>query len=44
MLRQRYELIPYRDIDDQRILESNWTHGTPGLTQTKVVVSYATIP
>ena len=37
MVRQRYELISIRDIYDQRILESDWSKSTPGLTQPRVV-------
>ena len=40
----RYKLIPSKDIDEQRILQSDWIRGTPGHTQSKVVVSYATFP
>ena len=36
MFRQRHQLIPSRDIDNQRILESDWPKGTPGHTQQKV--------
>ena len=28
MVWQTYQLIPSRDIDDQRILESDWTRAT----------------
>ena len=35
---QRYQLFPSRDLDDQKILESDWPQGTPGHTQPKVVV------
>ena len=34
----RYILIPFRDIDDQRILQYNYTRGLTGHTQSKVVV------
>ena len=34
--------IPFRNIDDQTILQSDWTRGTSGHTQPKVVVSEAT--
>ena len=44
MVRQRHQLIPSRDIDDQRILEFNWTKGTLGHTQSRMVVSDATFP
>ena len=40
----RYRLIPSRDIDDQRILQSDWTGDTTENTQPKVVVSSATFP
>ena len=36
MVRQNYPLIHYRDTGDHRILESDWTRDTPGLTQPKV--------
>ena len=38
----RYWLIPFTDIDDQWILQSNWTRGITEHTQPKVVVSDAT--
>ena len=38
MLRQRYQLILSQDIDDQRILESDWTSGTSGYTQSRAIV------
>ena len=44
MLRQRYQLIPPNDIDDQRILESHWTRAKPGHTQPAVLVLGATFP
>ena len=34
----RYILIPFRDIDDQRILQCNYMRGLTGHTQSKVVV------
>ena len=34
-----YSLIPSRDIDDQRILRSDWTRDTTGNTQLKLAVS-----
>ena len=37
----RYWLIPSTDIDDQRILECDWTWGTTGHIKSKVVVSDA---
>ena len=36
MIRQSVKLISSRYKDDQRILESNWTRGTPDLTQQKL--------
>lgn len=36
MVWQRYQLIPSRDIDDQTIMKSVWTWGTPGHTQPRV--------
>ena len=41
MIRKRYQLFPSRDVVD-RILESDWPKGTPGNTQTRVVVLNAT--
>ena len=38
----RYPLIPSRDIDDQRLLQSDWTRGTTGYTQPKMIVRDAT--
>ena len=35
-------MIPYGDIDDQRILQSDWVRGITVHTQTKLVVSDAT--
>ena len=35
MVSQRCQLIPSRGIDDQGIIESNCTRGTPGLNQPK---------
>ena len=35
MVRQRCQLIPFRDIDVQRILEFSWTSGTPDRIQPK---------
>ena len=37
-------IIPYRDVDDQRILQPHWKSGTSGHTQTKVLVSGAAFP
>ena len=42
MVTQTYQLIASRDIDDQRILESDCPKSTPGHTQTRVVVLNAT--
>ena len=36
LVKQRCEFIISRDIDDQRILESNWTRGLPGQTQPRM--------
>ena len=44
MVSQRYQLIPSRDVDDQRILEFDWPNGIPGHTQSRVVVPNATFP
>ena len=44
MVRQRHQLIPSRDIDDQRILGSNWTKDTLGHIQSRMVVLDATFP
>ena len=38
MVRQWYQLIPSRDIDDQRTLESGWSIGRPAHTQQRMVV------
>ena len=40
----RYQLIPSRDIDVQRILQTDLARGTPDHIQPKVVVSDATFP
>ena len=32
-MKKMYRLVPSKDIDDQRILESNWTRGMPEHTQ-----------
>ena len=42
IIKQRYLLIPSKDIDDQRILQSDGTSVTTDYTQPKVVVSDAT--
>ena len=38
----RYQLILLRDINDQRILQSDWIRGTSGLIQPKMIVSDVT--
>ena len=38
MFRQKYQLIPSLDNDDQRILELDWFKGTPGHSQPRVIV------
>ena len=35
----RYQLIPSKDTDDQRTLESDWPRNTTSNTQLKEVVS-----
>ena len=42
MQKIRNQLIPSRDIDDQRILQSYWTKGTTGHTRPKDLVQDAT--
>ena len=37
----RDQLILFRDIDEQRILQSDWTRGTTDQTQANVAVSDA---
>ena len=44
IVRQRYQLFPSRDTDDQRILESDSSKTTPGHIQAEVVVLNATFP
>ena len=44
MARQLYQSITSRDIDDQRILESDWTSGKPSGTQPRMVVLDVTFP
>ena len=44
MVRQRYQPIPSRDIDDQRILGSDWPKGKPGHTQPRLVILNVTFP
>ena len=38
----RYQLIPIRDVDDQKILQSDWMRGKISHSQPKVVVPDAT--
>ena len=38
MVRQRYHLIPFIDIDHQKFLESYCTRGTTGHTKPRLVV------
>ena len=40
----KYQLIPSRDIDDQRLMQSNWTKSTTGHTQPKVLLLDANFP
>ena len=40
----RHQLIPSRDIDDQRNLQFDWSRGTTGNTQPKVLVLDCTFP
>ena len=40
----RYQLTISKYIIDQRILEQDWTRGTPGHTQPKVVLSHPSSP
>ena len=45
MARKRYKLIASRDINDQKILQSNLTRWTlTGQRQAKAIVSGATFP
>ena len=44
MVRQRYRLIPSRDIDNQRILESEWHNATSDHTQPRAVPINVTFP
>ena len=39
----RHHMSLSRDIDNQRILQCDWTGGATSLTQSKVVVSYPTL-
>ena len=38
MVRQMYQMIPSRDIVDQRIIHSDWASTTHGHTQSKETV------
>ena len=40
----RYQLNPFRDINDQNILQSDWIREKAGHTHSKGVVSEATVP
>ena len=40
----RDQFVPFRDIVDQRILQSDWTRSTTGHIKPKVVVSDAVFP
>ena len=40
----RYQLILFKEIDYQRILQSDWTRGAIGDTPPKEVVSYSNFP
>ena len=42
--KQIYQLIPFRDTADQKILKSDQKRSTPGHTQSKVVVIDVIIP
>ena len=44
MVRQRYQLTPFGDIADYKILKSYWTRSTSDHIQLRVVVLDATIP
>ena len=44
MARERYELVPSRYIDDQRILKSDWTRETLGHTHQRLIALEATFP
>ena len=41
---QRYLLIPSRDVDVEKIIESDWTKGAPSSVNRKAVVTDATFP
>ena len=38
----RYQLLPIRDVDDQKILQSDWMRGNISHSQPTVVVPDAT--
>ena len=42
--KQRYQLVLFFDIVDQRILQSDWTRNSTGYKQPKVIVPGAIIP
>ena len=44
MFRKGYQLIPFNDIEDQWIPESEWTRDKIGDTQPRVVALDATFP
>ena len=44
MVRQSYQQISSRDIDDQRILGSDWPKSTHGHTEPRVVVLNTAFP
>ena len=44
MYRQTYQLFSATDIDDQRILKSDWPIGTPGYIQPRVFILNVTFP
>ena len=37
----RYRLIPSKDTDDQRLLQSDWARGATGYSQPNAIVSDA---
>ena len=44
IVRKNYQLIPSKDINNKKILGSDWTKCTPGHTQPRVMVLYSTFP
>ena len=40
----QYQLLPSKDIYDQKILQSDWMRSKPGQTHAKNLVSGATFP